>query len=148
VCTSHSRNTLVLSFGCVGLLALAMGIQNATLTHFSSLTLNTGFVTGTLVKFAEQCARYITWLFDQGRAPKGSFGKALAGSYRQKSFQVTVWLACIWIAYVAGACCGAFAEYNFGLRSLVIPVASIGALIMIDLRNPLGIPEEKAQDKL
>src|ERR1700685_651255 len=35
-----------LSFAFVGLLASAMGIQNATLTHFSSVTPNTGFVTG------------------------------------------------------------------------------------------------------
>src|SRR5436305_13409482 len=33
----------------IALLASAMGIQNSTLTRFSSLTLHTGFVTGSLV---------------------------------------------------------------------------------------------------
>ncbi len=136
-----------LSFAYVGLLAISMGIQNATLTHFSSLTLNTGFVTGTLVKFAEQFSKYLTWLFDYTRS-RGSLGKALADSYNQKSFRFTVWLGLIWMVYVAGACCGAFGEAGFKLRSLFIPIASLAILIAVDLRRPLGIVEEKAQAKL
>lgn len=137
-----------LSFAYIGLIAIAMGIQNATLTHFSSLTLNTGFVTGTLVQFAEELAQYLTWLFDEARKPQGSLRKAVSDSSRRKSFRFTAWLGVLWVAYVAGACCGTLGDYSFRLKSLAVPIASLAVLVAIDLRKPLGIREEKAQSSL
>lgn len=150
-CASHVTKVSPSSaafFVYVGLLAIAMGIQNATLTHFSSLTLNTGFVTGTLVKFAEQLTKYLAWLYDRVRSEDTSFGRALAASRRQHPFRATVWLGIIWIAYVLGACCGGLSDSEFRLRSLLAPIVSLIVLIGIDLRKPLGILEEQEQRKL
>ena len=138
------RSWPVASIVYIGLLAAAMGIQNATLTHFSSLTINTGFVTGTLVKFAEQATKYLSWLYDRVSSGTG-IGRSLAESARQKHFRATVWLALIWLAYIAGASCGALSDYRFMLRALAAPIGALVVLIAIDLRNPLGIIEEQAQ---
>ncbi|MDQ2774443.1 MAG: DUF1275 domain-containing protein [Acidobacteriota bacterium] len=136
------------SFPLIALLALAMGIQNGALTHFSSLTLHTGFVTGTLVKIAEQGAKYLTWTFDHLRGRRTSVMQALFNSLHQRSFQVSAWLAIIWAAYVAGACCGAFADFRFSLRSLLLAVLPLLVLIALDMRRPMGLIEERDQAKL
>ncbi len=118
------------------------------LTHFSSLTLHTGFVTGTLVKIAEQGAKYLTWTFDHLRERRTTVAEVLSESFNQRSFQVSAWLAIIWAAYVAGACCGAFADFRFSLKSLVMAVLPLLALIALDIRRPMGLIDEQDQAKL
>lgn len=137
-----------ITFAYVGLLALAMGIQNAALTHFSSLTLNTGFVTGTLVKFAEEFTRYLIWSFDRLRGPRGSLRAIFSQSLKQKSLQIALLLAGIWIAYVIGAVCGALGDFAFRLQSLLIPIAALALLALVDLYHPLAIRDEQDQTKL
>jgi uncharacterized membrane protein YoaK (UPF0700 family) len=151
VCAVNFRNGESWTFQSlisIALLALGMGIQNATLTHFSSLTLNTGFVTGTLVKFAEQATKYLTWIYDRVSSRETPPAKALVESFRQNAFRVTLWLAFMWIAYIAGACCGAVSEYTFTLKGLWAPIGGLAVLIAIDLRRPLGLEEERLQEKL
>jgi uncharacterized membrane protein YoaK (UPF0700 family) len=134
-------------FAFVGLLSFAMGIQNATLTHFSGVTLNTGFVTGSLVKFGEQLTSYLTSLYDSWRNSGGSFNAAMSVSFHKKPFRLMLGLSAIWPAYVIGACCGALGDYNWHLRSLLIAITCLAGLIAIDLRSPLAVPEEQAQEK-
>ncbi|HTU47030.1 MAG TPA: YoaK family protein [Bryobacteraceae bacterium] len=131
----------------VGLLAFAMGIQNATLTHFSGVTLNTGFVTGSLVKFGKQLTAYLTSVYDSARRPGGSASKALFRSFHEKPFRLMIGLSTIWPSYVAGAVCGALGDYNWHFRSLLIAIACLSVLTAIDLRTPLALPEERAQEK-
>jgi uncharacterized membrane protein YoaK (UPF0700 family) len=134
----------LLAFGFVALLAAAMGVQNAAVTHFSTMTLHTGFVTGTLVKLAEQGAKYVTWLFDQIRsaertAPSGRgsvFIGALRDSVRQDHFRLTVYLAAIWICYVVGASCGTLGDFRFEFKSLIVPIAGLALLTVLDINQP------------
>lgn len=145
---SGVQATSRIAFAYIGLLAIAMGIQNAALSHFSSLTIHTGFVTGTLVKFAEEFAKYLTWSFDRIRTPGTSITEVLAQSSRQKAFQMSFWLAAIWVAYVVGAFCGALGDHSFELRSLAVPVLLLLILAAIDRYRPLAIREEQDQSKL
>ena len=142
------RTASALTFVYVALLATAMGIQNAALTHFGSLMLHTGFVTGTLVKLAEQAAKYLTWAFDQIRAPGATIRSMLAASRGQKSFRLTVWLSLLWVAYVAGACCGALADNRWKLKALLIPIVCLASTAVLDVFHPLAIAEEAGQSKL
>ncbi len=148
ICISHSEIDRYLPLAYIGLLSIAMGIQNATLTHFSSLTINTGFVTGTLVKFAQQLTKYLTWAFDHVRDERKSLAGALADSFRQRVFRDTVWLGWMWVAYVFGACGGTVADYEINLRSLVLPIIGLIVLIAIDLREPFAIIEQQEQAKI
>jgi uncharacterized membrane protein YoaK (UPF0700 family) len=125
-----------------------MGIQNGTLTRFSSLTLHTGFVTGTLVKLAEQLAKYLTWTFDHLRAREVNVRQTFIHSFEQRSFRVSAWLGIIWLAYVGGACCGACADFEFSLRSLLVTLAPLLGLIALDVRRPMGVMDEQDQAKL
>jgi uncharacterized membrane protein YoaK (UPF0700 family) len=121
----------------IALLALAMGIQNATLTKFGAMTLHTGFVTGTLVKFAEQLSAFLFWLHDHG----GGLREWLA----QRSFRYSTWLLSVWIAYVIGAILGAAADHRWALSALLIPTLLLAALAVYDLQHPLAISDELEQ---
>lgn len=150
-CLSRQHNTQVpvrLFLIYVALLAFAMGIQSAALTRFSSVTIHTGFVTGTLVKCAEQSTKYLTWLFDEIRSRKRDIAAILASSVEQKPFRLAVWLAATWIAYVVGAVCGALGDYRFNMHSLIVPIAGLAFLALLDLHTPLAISEEKEQANL
>jgi len=131
----------------IALLASAMGIQNSTLTHFSSLTLHTGFVTGTLVKLAEQFVACVTVFFDRFRAGLPVLSSlSAAGSH--KSFRMTLFLALTWTAYVFGAALGAWGESVRHSRSLLYPMAGLALLIALDLIQPLGREDEEYQAHL
>lgn len=145
--TPAATKELFVALFYIALLALAMGVQNAILTHFSSLTIHTGFVTGTLVKWMEQTAKYLTRLWDELGQPRGTVGRKLRISFRWKEFRLSVWLAAIWGAYVLGAVCGAFGKYQFDTRALFIPLGGLAALILMDLRDPLAIKEEESLQK-
>ena len=131
----------------VGLLATAMGIQNAALRHVQSATVHTGFVTGVLLNSVVEVAKYLTWILDCVRSGTHSFVAALASSVKQKSFQLALWLAFIWTAYVIGAFCGALGEHSLHFEALAFPIAGLLIVIAVDLRHPLVAQEEKSQEK-
>lgn len=131
----------------IGLLALAMGIQNGTLTHFSLFTVHTGFVTGTLVKMAEEFARYAAWLWDKTIRAHERLRDVIRQSPRQQSLQRTISLVLLWIAYVLGAFSGALGMNRASIQSLWVPIVSLFLLICLDSWRPLAVREEEAQVK-
>lgn len=143
---SHAAS--VQDFFFIGLLAVAMGLQNATLTHFSSLTLHTGFVTGTLVKLAEQFTKWLTWSYDEITKQHVALGDLVSSSQHQKNFQAAAFLAAVWTAYVIGAFCGAVGHSSLHLKCLFIPIAGLMLLAIVDLRTPLALKDEEEQLKL
>jgi uncharacterized membrane protein YoaK (UPF0700 family) len=147
-CLASSSHAAADSYLYIALLALAMGVQNAALTHFSSLTLHTGFVTGTLLKMSEEFTKFLTWAFDQIRMPGNSVTGVLARSSEQKAFRMAAGLAVIWTLYVVGACCGAVGHHSVQLKALIIPIAGLIALIVLDLLRPLAIRDEQEQAKV
>lgn len=135
-------------FGYIALLGVAMGIQNGALTHFSSLTIHTGFVTGTLLKCAEEFTKYLTWAFDRVRRPGSSMGQALKGSFEQTPLRLASWLAFIWIAYVIGAVCGTWGDHTVKCKALAVPMAALLAIAALDVGHPLAGREEQEQAQL
>jgi uncharacterized membrane protein YoaK (UPF0700 family) len=145
---SHSQTQSALVFGFIALLSFAMGMQNATLTHFSNITLHTGFVTGTLVKMAEQFTKYLTWSYDQFRRERRPFGEVLRNSITQDELGMSVLLGLIWTAYVVGAFCGAAGHSFAGLKCLFVPIAALFILALYDLRQPIAVKDENEQIKV
>lgn len=145
---SKSEMQSPLAFGLIALLAFAMGIQNATLTHFSSLTLHTGFVTGTLLKMAEQFVKYLTWSFDQLRQEHVTVGRLLRSTGSQQDFQRAALLGSMWTAYVVGAVCGSAGKTMIGLQSLFTPIVLLLFMALYDLRQPIAAKDEKEQLQL
>ena len=132
----------------VGLLALAMGIQNAAITNVQSVTIHTGFVTGILLKTVIEFAKYLIWVYDCVVVGTHSAAYVFTRSFKQKSFQLTLWLAFIWCSYVFGACLGTWGQQAFHLRALVFPLLGLLLVIAIDMCHPLGAQDEEAQANL
>src|SRR5438270_10916935 len=123
------------------MLAIAMGIQNAVLTRFSSLTLHTGFVTGTLLKGAEQLVQFGAWMWDALRGGQ-RLHEVLVESRRQSTLRGALLLAITWMAYVLGAGSGALSRKTLHANSLLIAIAGLGFLIMVDFHSPLASQDE------
>jgi uncharacterized membrane protein YoaK (UPF0700 family) len=115
---------------------MAMGLQNATLTHFGPLTVRTTHVTGTLADWADALVQYLMWL----KAHTGSarrFCHAVRASRAQPSFRATCVLASAWLSYAVGAVLGAYLERTWQLLSLVLPAVLLSAMILLLLCTPL-----------
>lgn len=131
-------------FALVALLAFAMGIQTATLTHIGALTVYTTFVTGTLTKFAESFTRALFWGYDHFRVTR-KMSHTVRLAPEQPDVRNAAFLAAAWLCYLTGAALGAAAKCRWELRSLYIPVAVLMAFVVIDQLYPVGIEEERHQ---
>ncbi len=130
-------------FGLVALLALAMGVQTATLTRVGALTVYTTFVTGTLTKMTEAVTRVLFWAWDELRKPGAT--SILKNAALQKDVRQAAMLASTWTAYVAGAALGALAKTRWELRALYAPVFVLVMLVVIDRVIPISDEEEQKQ---
>lgn len=130
-------------FTLVALLAFAMGVQTATLTHVGALTIYTTFVTGTLTKLTESFTRALFWGYDQLRQTGISDIVRLAR--RQRDVQEGAMLASTWSCYVIGAAIGTIVKQRWELRALYIPVAVLIIFIIVDLVRPIDVEEERHQ---
>ena len=113
----------------IALPSVAMGLQNATLTHFGPLTVRTIHVTGTLSNLADELVQYLVWLKAQTSAA-GRFAHAVRASQAQPSFRAVCFLTGVWLSYCAGAALGAYLEHAWHLRSLGIPVTLLSVMIV------------------
>lgn len=124
----------------VALPALAMGLQNATISHVGALSLRTTHVTGSLTTLAEALAVYMFWLYDRTR---GRFwrriGIALRLTPRQKSAQALALMTGSWIAFVAGAACGAVLNAKWHTACLLPPICLLLVLAVLDIFHPIAV---------
>lgn len=119
------------------LAAFAMGLQTATLSRFNGVIVYTSFVTGTLVKLAENVALCFWWLRDRTR-PAGGF-------FSQRCTRESAWFASVWSAYVVGAIMGTSALERFGLGCLSFPTIVLAGLIVIDIVRPAELESAEAR---
>ncbi len=133
-------------FALVALLAFAMGVQTATLTHIGALTVYTTFVTGTLTKLTESFTRMLFWAYDHVRnlGTSGIVRHALG----QQDVQEGAMLSSTWICYVIGAAIGTVLKLRWELRALYVPVAVLVVFVVLDLFRPIDLEEEQHQTGL
>jgi uncharacterized membrane protein YoaK (UPF0700 family) len=94
----------------VALPSIAMGLQNATLTHFGPLTVRTTHVMGTLADLADDLVQYLVWLKGH-TGSAGRFFHAVRASRAQPSFRAVCLLAGAWLSYATLTwCCCAVAS--------------------------------------
>lgn len=124
----------------VALPAMAMGLQNATLTHFGPLTVRTTHVTGSLVKMSDHLADWIVWSGARlrGRLFEGRRWRRVARvSRRSRDLRLAGLLLAVWGAYALGAFLGALAFTGWHLTALGVPIALYAGLVVLDLVRPL-----------
>jgi uncharacterized membrane protein YoaK (UPF0700 family) len=130
-------------FSLVALLAFAMGVQTATLTHIGPLTVYTTFVTGTLTKLTESFTRILFWIYDHVRE-LGASG-IVSRAFGQQDVQEGAMLASTWACYVSGAAIGTALKLRWELRALYVPVVVLIAFVVIDVFRPIDVEEEQHQ---
>ncbi len=132
-------------FSLVALLAFAMGVQTATMTHVGTMTIYTTFVTGTLTKFSESLTRALFWSYDQVAQSGKRLSDVVRLAPKNKDVREGAFLAAVWVCYVVGAALGTLSKRRWELRSLYFPVAALIAIIVVDQFRPIGVQEEKHQ---
>lgn len=125
-------------FLLVALPSLAMGVQNASLSHFGPLSVRTTHITGNLATLADQMARFGIWFFG-ARTQRGLRG-AMRESPRQASFNETVFLTLIWCTYLIGAIIGIALFLMWSIYAVVPAIAVLVALVAVDWANPILAP--------
>ncbi len=130
-------------FMLVALLAFAMGVQTATLTHIGPLTVYTTFVTGTLTKMTESFTRVLFWAYDHLRE-LGASG-IVRHAVGQQDVREGAMLGSTWSCYVIGAAIGTALKLRWELRALYVPVAVLIVFVVLDLFRPIDVEEEQHQ---
>jgi uncharacterized membrane protein YoaK (UPF0700 family) len=131
-------------FALVALLAFAMGVQTATLTHVGPLTVYTTFVTGTLTKFAESFSRTVFWGYDRLQESR-RVAAIVTLAPRQEDVRQAALLASTWVCYLAGAALGTLIKHRWELRALYFPACVLLVFVLVDQVRPIAA-EERRQD--
>jgi len=128
----------------LSLLALAMGLQTATLTRIGPLTIHTTFVTGMLNKMAQGVSEWLFWLHDQWKQ-NARWSDIVHRSPQVQSFRAAWFTFAIWVCYLLGSVTGTWMNSLWGTRALYLPVVLMTAAIAVDQFQPLTVEEEKEQ---
>ena len=127
----------------MAMLAVAMGLQTATLTRIGPLTVHTTFVTGMINKFCQLVSHWFFRSYDLIFA-SGAKGDQLRESRRLIGRQVA-FIFSIWLLYFAGACCGTWLSKLLRFHAFNVPFCILLLVIAVDLTHPLSIEEEREQ---
>jgi uncharacterized membrane protein YoaK (UPF0700 family) len=143
--SGHSHGGSI-AFACLllSMLALAMGLQTATLTRIGPLTIHTTFVTGMLNKLAQLVSHYLFDTYDLHRVPAGSRRTQLL-QQRVHTLSQARFIFAIWFMYLTGAVLGTWLGLLHGLQSLYVPCCSLLLAVIIEQVEPLSLEEEKDQ---
>ena len=117
--------------------ALAMGVQNATITRISSGVVRTTHLTGIVTDLGHESAQLAVMrrVFGKRTEPGG-------GETRGPSVQRLVLLASILVAFIAGSASGAWIYLESPGWSMLAPLVLLAWIIVADLRTPICEIEE------
>jgi uncharacterized membrane protein YoaK (UPF0700 family) len=110
----------------LALLALATGMQNASLRRAGPISFRTTHMTGRLTRTAEALAALARWLGRHGRnrSPRRRWA-LLRLAPRQKAARTAALVAGLLAAFLTGACAGALALAAWGEAALVAPAVAL-----------------------
>ncbi|MDB4965793.1 MAG: hypothetical protein JWN44_1482 [Myxococcales bacterium] len=122
-----------------GLLAVAMGLQNATLIRVGASSVYTTHVTGNLTRLAREAAHSLFWLIDRAR------GRASGRLSSQRSSRRVALMAAMWTAYAFGAALGFAAVEYWHRQSVAAAIVVLTALVALDAIRPVGGHEDSGE---
>ncbi|CAN5687322.1 hypothetical protein BH11PLA1_BH11PLA1_02430 [soil metagenome] len=125
--------------GAVALAALAMGLQNATITRFSSGAIRTTHVTGVLTDLGSDLVQGVWWTFDRRKAIRtGALAPLLAGARTHPTVLRVALLASIIVSFALGAGMGTLAFAQLPRVAMFAPVLLLVWIIYQDIRAPIA----------
>ncbi len=135
----------IVPYVAVTVLALAMGLQNATITRVGALSVKTTHITGTLTEFAAGLSQFLFWLHDRLQTKYRTRSRRVyRTALHQKPLRQALLLGGLWFAFFAGAVTGAMATPRWGGLALAPPIAVLIALTATDLIRPIAASDEHA----
>ena len=117
--------------------ALAMGVQNATITRISSGVVRTTHLTGIVTDLGHESAQLAVL-----RRLMGGRLRLGEGETRGPSVQRLALLASIFASFIVGSASGAWIYFEFPRWSMFAPLALLAWIIIADLRTPICEIEE------
>ncbi|HEY2589563.1 MAG TPA: DUF1275 family protein [Tepidisphaeraceae bacterium] len=126
-----------LAIGCVA--AMAMGLQNATITRISGAVVRTTHLTGVTTDLGLEGIQYLLWFRDRtlGRGwPRTT--RMIRVSHRHPEFQRVCLLATIFGSFLFGAVAGMTIFLHAPTYALAAPVGFLLWMIYIDWRTPIA----------
>jgi uncharacterized membrane protein YoaK (UPF0700 family) len=122
-----------------GVAALAMGLQNATITKISGAIVRTTHVTGVLTDIGLEAVQLFLWWRDKlGSARAGRYARVLKVSRRHPSALYLLLLGSIFLSFGFGATLGTIGFTEIGPAALLAPVLFLVSLVILDFRKPIA----------
>jgi uncharacterized membrane protein YoaK (UPF0700 family) len=124
-------------FVMVALLAIPMGLQNVVIRKIGGINVYTTFVTGSLVKFAENLSEYLLWLRDRTRNRfRRRILKVLRVSPRIVPLRRAALTLGLWVTYLTGAVCGGFSIDRWALLGMFAPLGILSTVALYGAFRP------------
>ena len=134
--TRTSGNVMLL-LACVA--AMAMGLQNATITRISGAVVRTTHLTGVTTDLGLEGMQYLFWFRDRlMRRGWSRASRMLRVSHRHPEFQRVALLATIFGSFLFGALAGMTVFLHLPGLALGPPVVFLLGIIYIDWRKPIA----------
>jgi uncharacterized membrane protein YoaK (UPF0700 family)/anti-anti-sigma regulatory factor len=122
-----------------GLAALAMGIQNATITKISGAVIRTTHLTGVTTDLGLEGVAYLLWLGDRLRGRRWErAGRVLRVSQRHPNLLRVALLASVLGSFLLGAIIGCFSFLQWHEAAMALPIAFLGFIVLVDWRKPIA----------
>jgi uncharacterized membrane protein YoaK (UPF0700 family)/anti-anti-sigma regulatory factor len=122
-----------------GLAALAMGLQNATITKISGAVVRTTHVTGVITDLGLEGVQLFLWWRDKMAGAKaGRYTRLLKVSRRHPTALRVLLLASILGSFMVGAVLGTIALVEFGPCALIAPILFLLWIVLVDFFKPIA----------
>jgi uncharacterized membrane protein YoaK (UPF0700 family) len=119
--------------------AVAMGLQNATITMVAGSVVRTTHLTGVTTDLGLESIQYLFWYFDRARGRSlARQGRLLAVSRRHPTALRLLLLLSIIGSFVLGAFMGTVVMSEWPMLTVAPPVAFLGFLVFKDWYSPIA----------
>ncbi len=124
--------------------ALAMGLQNATITRISSGVIRTTHITGVVTDLGLETAHLFYWVLDRKKRHRLAYSSVrVAKNFHSNSAAIRLsLLLAIFVCFVMGSLMGTFAFMYVDRWSMVPPVLLLGWIVFQDAVFPIAAIEE------
>ena len=121
------------------LAALAMGLQNATITRISNGVVRTTHVTGVVTDLGLETAQLFLWLWDSRHNSRRTPIRALVHTIRNHpSPKRLVMLAALLFSFAGGAALGTLVFHQYPRWAMFVPVVFLLWIIFQDVSRPIA----------
>jgi uncharacterized membrane protein YoaK (UPF0700 family) len=127
-----------------GVAAMAMGLQNATITKVSGAVVRTTHLTGVSTDFGLEGAQLLMWFIEKTRARAGMerAERVMRVSRRHPSVQRLLVLAGIFWSFLLGVVVGALVEHYALWLAMVPPILFLGFIVIHEFLLPIAEVEQ------